>query len=163
MRGAELEAWGGARGCESGAKKMSRILVLQGRRSREPEEIEGGSEEDRGRAVLALASGQRPGDLEIEASARERRWFLVENARVEAQLGAYTAELGKVDGENAVLRARHGELAGRLQALGGVLEIFQVAGAAVDIPEIPDDPLLRPWQSPFAPQLAATGADVFQF
>jgi hypothetical protein len=88
-----------------------------------------------------------------------------ENARVEAQIGAYTAELGKVDGENAVLRARHGELAGRLQALGGVLEIFQVAGAAVDIPEIPDDPLLRPWQSPFAPQLAAAGAmaDAFQF
>jgi hypothetical protein len=53
-----------------------------------------------------------------------------------------------VDGRNAVLRARHGELAASLQALTGVLEVFQMAGEPVDIPEIPD-PLLRPWQSPF--------------
>ncbi|KAM3400504.1 hypothetical protein ACQJBY_005393 [Aegilops geniculata] len=102
---------------------------------------------------------QRMEELIAEASRLQ-----AENKRVEAQIGAYTTELTKVDGENAVLRARHGELAGRLQALGGVLEIFQVAGAPVDIPEIPD-PLLRPWQSPFAPQLAAAGGmpDAFQF
>jgi hypothetical protein len=55
--------------------------------------------------------------------------------------------LGKVNNENVVLRALHGELIGRLQVRGG----FQVTGAAADILEIPKDPLL-PWQSPFTPQ-----------
>jgi hypothetical protein len=41
-----------------------------------------------------------------------------------------------------------------------VLEVFQLAGAPVDIPEIPD-PLLRPWQPPFPLQPVA--ADAFQY
>ena len=60
----------------------------------------------------------------------------------------------------AELRARHGELAGRLESLSSVLEVLQMAGAPVDIPEIPD-PLLRPWQPPFPMQPIA--ADAFQF
>ena len=100
----------------------------------------------------------------LEELIAEAARLQAENARVESQIDAYARELGKVDGENAVLRARHGELAGRLQALGGVLEIFQVVGAPVDIPEIPD-PMLRPWQPPFAPQPIAVAAiaDAFQF
>ena len=101
----------------------------------------------------------------LEELIAEAARLQADNARVEAQIGAYAGELSKVDGENAVLRARHGELAGRLQALGSVLEILQVAGAPVDIPEIPDDPLLRPWQPPFAAQpiVATAMADPFQF
>ena len=76
----------------------------------------------------------------MEELIAEASRLQAENARVEAQIGAYTTELTKVDGENAVLRARHGELAGRLQALGGVLEIFSgVSG------QLMHDDLLLHW------------------
>jgi len=96
----------------------------------------------------------------LEELVAEVARLQAENAEVQSRIATFDREFSKVDGENAVLRARHGELAGRLESLGSVLEVLQMAGAPVDIPEIPD-PLLRPWQPPFPMQPIA--ADAFQF
>jgi len=96
----------------------------------------------------------------LEELVAEVARLQAENAEVQSRIATFDREFSKVDGENAVLRARHGELAGRLESLSSVLEVLQMAGAPVDIPEIPD-PLLRPWQPPFPMQPIA--ADAFQF
>ncbi|GJN36163.1 hypothetical protein PR202_gb25003 [Eleusine coracana subsp. coracana] len=97
----------------------------------------------------------------LEELVAEVARLQAENAQGRASIAPFDREFSKVDGENAVLRARHGELAGRLESLTSVLEVFQMAGAPVDIPEIPD-PLLRPWQPPFPLQpIAADSA--FQY
>ena len=78
----------------------------------------------------------------LEELVAEVARLQAENAQVQSRIATFDREFSKVDGENAVLRARHGELAGRLESLSSVLEVLQMAGAPVDIPEIPD-PLLR--------------------
>lgn len=88
----------------------------------------------------------------LEELVAEVARLQAENAATQSRIAAFEPLFAKVDGENAVLRACHGELSGRLQSLGGVLEVLQMAGAAVDIPEmVTDDPMLRPWQSSFPP------------
>jgi hypothetical protein len=77
---------------------------------------------------------------QVQELIAEASRLQAENARVKDQINACMAELDRVNGEKAVLRACYDDLAGRLQAL-------QQAGAAVDIPANSYDP----WQPPFVP------------
>lgn len=68
----------------------------------------------------------------------------------------------QMESSNSVLRTQAMELTDRLQSLNSVLQIVEeVSGLAVDIPEIPD-PLLKPWQLPYATQPISAFAEMFQ-
>jgi hypothetical protein len=67
----------------------------------------------------------------LEELVAEVACLQAENAQVQTRIATFEREFSKVDSENATLRARHGELAGRLESLSGVLEVLQMAGAPV--------------------------------
>ncbi|KAJ3691859.1 hypothetical protein LUZ61_021023 [Rhynchospora tenuis] len=68
-----------------------------------------------------------------------------ENAQAEMHVNVLTEQYGKVEAENAVLRAEVAQLAERLKSTNMYLSLFEVvSGVKMDVEEIPD-PYLRPW------------------
>ncbi|KAJ1265832.1 hypothetical protein BS78_08G104600 [Paspalum vaginatum] len=76
-----------------------------------------------------------------------------DNARVAARAADIASQYARVEQENTVLRARAAELGDRLRSVNEVLRVVEdFSGVAMDIQEETpaDDPLLRPWQLPYA-------------
>ncbi|KAJ6792911.1 putative ocs element-binding factor 1 [Iris pallida] len=102
---------------------------------------------------------QRLDDLLAQAAQ-----LRAENERISVRIGATSERLVGLDGGNAVLRAQVAELSDRLRSLGSVLRfVEEFSEVAVDVPEMPEDPLLRPWQLPCPAPYPVMASDVFGF
>lgn len=84
----------------------------------------------------------------------------VGNRKLVEDIAAKEKAFAEVDAANAVLRTQTMELADRLRFLNSILEIAQVSGYSVEIPQIPD-PLLTPWQVPRPTQPIMASANMF--
>ncbi|XVF72740.1 hypothetical protein PTKIN_Ptkin12aG0144600 [Pterospermum kingtungense] len=98
-------------------------------------------------------------DLVNEESALQR-----DNSQLSDMINVTTQRYNEMESANNVLRAQAMELTDRLRYLNSFLHIVEeVSGYAVDIPEIPEDPLLKPLQLPCPIQPIMASAYMFEF
>ncbi|KAJ7977656.1 BZIP transcription factor [Quillaja saponaria] len=84
----------------------------------------------------------------------------ISNVQLAETIKAKEEAFIEMESTTNVLKAHAMELADRLRSLNSILEIaVDVCGLSIDIPEIPD-PLLKPWQLPYAIQPIMASADM---
>ncbi|XP_074566230.1 bZIP transcription factor 53-like [Curcuma longa] len=100
----------------------------------------------------------------LDELVSEEAKIKTQNAQLSTQIHAVTTRYAKVESENAILRAQLNELTQRLQSVNSVLRfVEEFSGMAMDIPEMPFHPILKPWQLPCPAQPIMANAEMLQF
>ncbi|KAG6535632.1 hypothetical protein ZIOFF_000655 [Zingiber officinale] len=87
----------------------------------------------------------------LDELVSEEAKIKTQSAQLSSQIHAVTQRYAKVESENAILRAQLDELTQRLQSVNSVLRfVEEFSGMAMDIPEMPAHPILKPWQLPLS-------------
>jgi bZIP transcription factor len=90
--------------------------------------------------------------IHLDTLITEAERLKADNADMESRINLTTEQYIMVEKENQVLRARHAELAERLQSLNSILMIYEeFTGVSMDIPDVPVSqpfPVMKPWQLP---------------
>jgi bZIP transcription factor len=97
--------------------------------------------------------------LHLDTLMAEAKRIKADNADMEARINLTTQQYIMVEKENQVLRARHAELAERLQSLNSIFKIYEeFTGVSMDIADVPvSQPVtvMKPWQLPLVDPIVA--------
>jgi FtsZ-binding cell division protein ZapB len=126
------------------------------RRDSSPEQDSLGSDERKRKRMQSNRESARRSrqkkQLHLDTLLAEAEKLKADNADMEAKINLTSHQYIMVEKENQVLRARHAELADRLQSLNSLLRMYEeFMGVCMDIPDMPGTqpvPFMRPQQLP---------------